>query len=104
MDLKFTVTIFYAKCDKEQRRNLWVNLYSLSTGMTTPWIVGADFNVVLNGEEKIGGLPVTAADIEDFRNCIESSDLSQISFKGCPFTWWNGRAGDDCIFERLDRI
>ncbi|KAG5620558.1 hypothetical protein H5410_005776 [Solanum commersonii] len=67
-------------------------------------IVGGDFNVVLNREEKIGGMPVTAADIKDFRNYIESSDLSQISFKGCLFTWRNGRAGDDCIFERLDRI
>jgi len=84
--------------------DLWDSLYSISCGMTTPWIVGGDFNAVLNGEEKIGGIPVTAADVEDFQTCIGSSDLSQISFKGSPFTWWNGRAGEDCIFERLDRI
>ncbi|XP_060182462.1 uncharacterized protein LOC132612146 [Lycium barbarum] len=23
---------------------------------------------------------------------------------GSPFTWWNRRAGEDCIFKRLDRI
>lgn len=27
-----------------------------------------------------------------------------MQFKGSPFTRWNGRAGNDCIFERLDRI
>lgn len=69
--------------------------------MSNPWFIGGDFNDVLNGEEKIGGLLV---DYDDFRTCIESCDLSQIHFKGSPFTWWNGRAGYDCIFERLDRI
>ncbi|KAG5591238.1 hypothetical protein H5410_041752 [Solanum commersonii] len=52
--------------NSDQQLSLMDNLYSLSTGMTTPWIVGGDFNVVLNGKEKIGGIPVTAADIEDF--------------------------------------
>ncbi|KAG5605425.1 hypothetical protein H5410_026917 [Solanum commersonii] len=112
MDFKFTVTIVYAKiscvcvcvCDKENRMNLWDNLYSLSSSMTKPWIVIGDFNVVLNGEEKIWCIPVTAAYIEDLQNCTESFDLSQISFKGSPFTWCNGKAGDNCIFERLDRI
>ncbi|WMV30609.1 hypothetical protein MTR67_023994 [Solanum verrucosum] len=65
---------------------------------------GGDFNVVLNGEEKIGGRPVTGNEVEDFHNCIESNDLYQVQFKGSPFTWWNGRADFDCIFERLDRI
>lgn len=41
---------------------------------------------------------------EDFKTCIESFDLVEVHYKGSPFTWWNGRVGDDCIFERLDRI
>ncbi|XP_059292187.1 uncharacterized protein LOC132045622 [Lycium ferocissimum] len=63
-----------------------------------------DFNVVLNEEEKIGGLPIVPQDYEDFAFCINSCELFKTSFKANPFTWWNGRAGDDCIFERLDRI
>lgn len=102
--LSFYATIVYAKCDSNLRLNLWEELYSISTGMDRPWLIGGDFNVVLNGEEKIGGVPVVAADVDDFKTCIESCDLSQVPFKGSPFTWWNGRAGDDCIFERLDRI
>jgi len=27
-----------------------------------------------------------------------------VPFRGSPFTWWNGRAAEDCIFERLDRV
>lgn len=60
--------------------------------------------MVLSAEEKIGGLPVEGSDYEDFKTCIESCDLAQVKFKGSPFTWWNEWAGNDCIFERLDRI
>ncbi|KAH0655479.1 hypothetical protein KY285_030361 [Solanum tuberosum] len=67
-------------------------------------MVGGDFNVVLNGEEKIGGLPVQPYEVEDFAFCINSCELEEVPFKSSPFTWWNGRTGEDCIFERLDRM
>lgn len=56
--LSFYATIVYAKCDSTQRLELWDELYQLSVNMDRPWLIGGDFNVVLNGEEKIGGLPV----------------------------------------------
>ncbi|WMV32127.1 hypothetical protein MTR67_025512 [Solanum verrucosum] len=76
----------------------------MAAGMDNPWLIGGDFNVVLNSEEKIGGLPVNDVDCEDLGNCISSSDLTEVQFKGSPFTWWNGRVGNDCIFEKLDRV
>lgn len=58
----------------------------------------------MNDEEKIGGLPVTLQEVEDFAFYVNSCELEEISFKGSPYTWWNDRAGCDCIFERLDRV
>ncbi|XP_060200519.1 uncharacterized protein LOC132628770 [Lycium barbarum] len=74
-------------------------------------LIGGDFNVILNEEEKIGGLSALPQEYEDFAFCIyedfafciNSCDLSEISYKGSPFTWWNGREDRDCIFKRLDR-
>ncbi|XP_060195246.1 uncharacterized protein LOC132624493 [Lycium barbarum] len=34
----------------------------------------------------------------------KSCELFKVGYRGSPFTWWNGRVGDDCIFERLDRL
>ncbi|XP_060211660.1 uncharacterized protein LOC132639209 [Lycium barbarum] len=85
------------------RIELWDSLTYLASDMTTPWLVGGDFNVVVDEEEKYGGLPVSVAEVEDFRCCIQSCNLTDLGYKGSIFTWWNGRGRDDCIFKRLDR-
>ncbi|XP_060216608.1 uncharacterized protein LOC132644074 [Lycium barbarum] len=98
------VTMVYAKCSEVERLQLWDSLYLLTSNMTSPWLVGGDFNVIMNEEEKIGGLPVLPQEYEDFAFCLNSCELHEMPFKGSPFTWWNGRAANDCIFKRLDRI
>ncbi|KAF3619552.1 hypothetical protein FXO38_23516 [Capsicum annuum] len=75
-----------------------------ASGISEPWITGKNFNLVLYGSNKIGGLPITLAEIKDFRDCVEAVKLTQIYHKSSLFTWWNGRAKDDCIFDKLDRI
>lgn len=42
-------------------------------------------------------------EINDFRHCINTCNLTDLGFKGSVYTWWNGRGEDDCIFKRLDR-
>ncbi|KAG5595919.1 hypothetical protein H5410_037151 [Solanum commersonii] len=76
-----------AKCNANKRLRLWEDIYQVATDMSRPWILEGDFNVVLNSEEKIGGLPVLDADHEDFENCISFCDLVDIPFKSSPFTW-----------------
>ncbi|XP_060170653.1 uncharacterized protein LOC132601588 [Lycium barbarum] len=97
-------TLVYAKCDAVDRLELWHNIYSLSSSMNSPWLVGGNFNVILHEEENIGGLPVHQTEVEDFAFCKNSCDRQDIDFRGSPFTWRNGRAEEDCIFRRLDRI
>ncbi|XP_060202604.1 uncharacterized protein LOC132631021 [Lycium barbarum] len=74
-------TLVYAKCDAIDRLELWDDIYSLSSSMNSPWLVGGDFNVILNEKEKIGGLPVHQTEIEDFAFCKYSCDLQDIDFR-----------------------
>jgi len=53
----------------------------VAAGMNIPWIVGGDFNVVLNTEEKIGGLPMVDVDHEEFECCISACELKEVQFK-----------------------
>ncbi|MCE3050917.1 hypothetical protein HAX54_048511 [Datura stramonium] len=75
------VTMIYAKCSALERIELWNNLEDLSSEMKQPWLIDGDFNVVLNEEEKIGGLLVYPPEYEEFAHCINSCDISDINFK-----------------------
>ncbi|XP_075074764.1 uncharacterized protein LOC142162321 [Nicotiana tabacum] len=101
--VEFVLTLIYAKCDAIERIELWDSLYEMARDMEAPWLVGGDFNVIWDEEEKFGGLPVSLNEIDDFRHCINTCNLFDLGFKGNIFTWWNGRAEEDCIFKRLDR-
>lgn len=94
----------YAKCETTQRIDLWNDIYGICNSMSLPWLVGGDFNVIIDAEEKIEGLPVYPQEYKDFVFCKNSCGLLDIKFKGSPFTWWNGRAEAECIFKRLDRL
>ncbi|KAH0677638.1 hypothetical protein KY285_025439 [Solanum tuberosum] len=54
----FITTFVYEKCDEQERRGLWEDIHNLNINMNLPWLVGGDFNVIFNDEEKIGGLLV----------------------------------------------
>lgn len=51
-----------------------------------------------------GGLPVSHMETVDFAQCINNCALSELSFSGSLYTWWNGRTEIDSIFKRLDRV
>ncbi|XP_075084879.1 uncharacterized protein LOC142168117 [Nicotiana tabacum] len=101
--VKLVLTLVYAKCDAIERIELWDSMYAIARDMSVPWLIGGDFNVIWDEEEKFGRLPVSLNEIDDFRHYINSCNLFDLGFKGSIFTWWNGRAEEDCIFKRLDR-
>lgn len=56
--LTMVMTAVYANCDAGDRQWFWTEIYHLHNNMSFPWLVGGDFNVILDAKEKIGGLPV----------------------------------------------
>lgn len=89
-DIKFTMV--YAKCNRLDRLILWDELREASD-TNRPWIVGGDFNVILNIDEKKGGSGVDLRAIQDFRECIIDSGISEIAFEGEQYTWCNNQQG-----------
>lgn len=57
-----------------------------------PWIVEGDFNVILNEDEKLGGLPFL------------QQEAVEVKFTGSNYIWWNDRIEEESILKRLDRI
>ncbi|KAG5606965.1 hypothetical protein H5410_028457 [Solanum commersonii] len=98
------ITTVYARCSALERLELWEDIRWIANACFVPWVIGGDFNVVLNDSEKLGGLPVCQMETTDFAHCISDSGLIEFPFSGSLYTWWNGRTGEDSIFERLDRV
>jgi len=53
------ITVVYARCNALERLELWEQLEELTQGNLLPWVIEREFNVILNEEEKLGGLDFT---------------------------------------------
>lgn len=98
------ITTIYARCSALERLELWNNLECLAEEINVPWVIGGDFNVIMNEFEELGGLPVTQQEVVNFAQCINNCGLSEINFTESLYTWRNKRIENDCIFKRLDRV
>lgn len=49
--LEVIITIVYARCKVLERLELWDNIKATAYSNQLPWVIGGDFNVILNKEE-----------------------------------------------------
>ncbi|KAH0636013.1 hypothetical protein KY285_035714 [Solanum tuberosum] len=82
----------YARCSAIERLELWEDLdFVANANQIVPWMVGGDFNTIVDGTEKLWGLPVSHFKTQDFVQCINNCALSELKFIGSRYTWCNGR-------------
>ncbi|KAL0302332.1 UNVERIFIED_CONTAM: hypothetical protein Scaly_3035200 [Sesamum calycinum] len=67
-------------------------------------LVLGDFNAVIDDSEVCGRAADTSASMTEFRNCIRDTELVQLPFTGCPYTWHNCSDGTRSLWKRLDRM
>ncbi|KAL0294829.1 UNVERIFIED_CONTAM: hypothetical protein Sangu_3209500 [Sesamum angustifolium] len=89
----------------EFRRGLWQNLMTLARSISDePWIVGGDFNTVLDMSEVCGSSADIRLAMTEFRDCILDTGLIHLPVQGERFSWHNCSEGDRSLWKRLDRI
>ncbi|XP_039027474.1 uncharacterized protein LOC120161268 [Hibiscus syriacus] len=99
----FCVTAVHGLNDGNARRHLWNQLISLDI-VNLPWLIGGDFNIILNPEESSGSINTsTLADISDFRSCVENLGGFDHSFTG-PLLTWSNKQQDSYLARKLDRV
>lgn len=96
----FSISGIYAKCTRVGRRPLWEAMEEVAEHLPAgePWMAAGDFNVVSELEEREGGAPANARNMEEFNASIFKCGLSALDFDGPRFTWTNG-----FVWQRLDR-
>ncbi|KAM0846534.1 hypothetical protein ACQ4PT_055614 [Festuca glaucescens] len=93
----------YGEPRTDMRHKTWEVLRYLKFQDDLPWICAGDFNEALSRDEQIGGNPRNESQMLAFHECLLDCGLSDLGFKGYPFTWNNKRVGEDNIQVRLDR-
>ncbi|KAL0295130.1 UNVERIFIED_CONTAM: hypothetical protein Scaly_3109200 [Sesamum calycinum] len=97
------ITVVYGANDVSTRRELWQELIDLAgTIGNEPWLVGGDFNAVLDMSEVSGTSGDIRVAMNEFNDCILQTGLLSLPMQGERFTWHNcsldGRAfGRDWI-------
>lgn len=103
-----TVVFVYAHNTEGERRHLWRDLVTISRHSqvaVSPLVVLGDFNQILSAEEHFSLLPydLPIRGMEEFKDCLEDSNLTDMDIRGTFFSWSNRRP-EDPILRKLDRV
>ncbi|TYI76842.1 hypothetical protein E1A91_D06G105000v1, partial [Gossypium mustelinum] len=98
------VTGFYGHANPNRRRSSWDILRRVGESVREEWVIGGDFNAILNDAEKEGGRKGVRAQMNEFKAVMDEMALVDIKPDSGWFTWVNNRDEGRLIKERLDRF
>ena len=81
----------YGWPEKTNKHMTWDLMKSLSDNFNLPSIFFGDFNEILRGDEKEGGVPRCDKDMDNFRRCIDDCNVVDLGYRGSCFTWCRGK-------------
>ncbi|VFQ61496.1 unnamed protein product [Cuscuta campestris] len=103
LQTKLHISTIYGKHTKEERRDLWHCISTLSGSINEPWLLGGDFNAISSLSHHKGKSTPCMVSIMEFDTCITQNGLIEPPFSGSPFTWHGSRSLGK-IWRRLDRL
>ncbi|KAK4383848.1 hypothetical protein Sango_3113400 [Sesamum angolense] len=99
------ITVVYGANEVSTRRDLWQGLIELAeTVGNEPWLVGGDFNAVLDMSEVCGASGDIRVAMNEFNECILQTGLLSLPMQGERFTWHNCSLDGRSLWKRLDRL
>ncbi|MBA0874615.1 hypothetical protein Goshw_019304, partial [Gossypium schwendimanii] len=90
--------------DQTSKHLSWDILRRVKSTVKEGWIVGGDFNAILNNAEEDGGRRKSRRSMDEFRDILDELALIDVKPTNGWFTWSNNREGPNLVKERLDRF
>ncbi|KAL0302257.1 UNVERIFIED_CONTAM: hypothetical protein Scaly_3037800, partial [Sesamum calycinum] len=104
-DRTILITVVYGANEVSARRELWQGLIELAVTVgNVPWLVGGDFNAVLDMSEVSGASGDIRVTVNEFNDCILQTGLLSLPMQGERFAWHNCSLDGRSLWKRLDRL
>ncbi|XP_028074446.1 uncharacterized protein LOC114276808 [Camellia sinensis] len=104
-DNMFKICFVYADNKPDIRKEFFEFMATTSHLQSkTPIMFLGDFNAIRYPYEKSGGSVSWSRVKEEFNSYILKSELVDLSYGGCQFTWANKRTSVDYIATKIDRV
>lgn len=100
---KWQFTGVYGFPETNKKDQTWQLIRNLQNSSRQPWLLGGDFNEILDLNEKLGGPVRERKPIEEFRKLLDDCELRDIKPRGEVFTW-HGTGRGNHVWEKLDRF
>lgn len=97
------LTVVYGEAQTHLRHQTWETLRDICSSSDLPWLCMGDFNEVLRPEEHEGVGERSNAQIQGFRDVVDSCRMMDIGFKGRFWTFEKKVTGGTYTRVRLDR-
>ncbi|KAJ6399844.1 hypothetical protein OIU84_015495 [Salix udensis] len=82
----FFISFVYAKNLRSKRKIFWDELCEVASILDGPWVLGGDFNAVLNVKESKDGDNPNQGSMEEFGSCLLDCGLLDAGYEGNDFT------------------
>ncbi|KAA3473667.1 reverse transcriptase [Gossypium australe] len=79
-------------------------LRTVGSSVKEDWIVGGDFNAIINDAEKEGGHRKSRVTMDEFRDVMEELTLVDMKTDKDWFTWVNNHDGNNMLVARIDKL
>ena len=86
-DIQTRVTFVYGEDQVSEQYNTWDTLKGIVGSLNLPWVVLGDFNEVLHGHEHDGVGMRSQAQMDGFRDALDTYGLSDIGYTGTDWTF-----------------
>ena len=103
VEIKTRITFVYGEAQVPERYKTWDKLRSIVNASSLPWAAMGDFNEVLHAHEHDGVGNRSQAQMDAFRDALDTCGLSDLGYKGNPWTFEKKVAGGSFTRVRLDR-
>lgn len=100
---KWRITAFYGMPERNNRRNSWDLIRTISASSSLPWCFIGDLNDMVNISDKRGGASHSQRLLDGFREVLSDCNLIDMNLEGYPYTWQRKENLVVVLEETLDR-